>query len=297
MRALKLLFAAGLLFAAPVVVHADPPTYAQTVSACGTPNNTPVVGNPYPITMDTTGKLCFGGTTTATIAGTTSNATSGVATSSTNLPTVSYNYGFNGTTWDQLQVDGSKNLKVLGSAVASGFADGWDVTEGTKSDAATCATTNTLIACTRQLHADLIAALPVGSNIIGKVGIDQTTAVTTNGVIIAPSSAAAAGIAPVVTGSALACQVLKASAGNLYSTSGYVSAAAWIMVFNATSAPGDGTVTPAAVIYAANAGSWSALYDPVPLYLGTGITVCASSTGPYTKTAFSTSNFITGQVN
>src|ERR1035437_10353557 len=34
--------------------------------------------------------------------GSTSNASSGVATSSTNGPTVSYNYGVNGITWDQL---------------------------------------------------------------------------------------------------------------------------------------------------------------------------------------------------
>lgn len=46
-------------------------------------------------------------------AGATSNASSGVATSSTNNPGVSYNYGFNGTTWDQLQVDASKFLKVI----------------------------------------------------------------------------------------------------------------------------------------------------------------------------------------
>ena len=55
--------------------------------------------------------------------GSTSNASSGVATSSTNGPTVSYNYGFNGTTWDQLQVDGSKYLKincVTGCAGGSG---------------------------------------------------------------------------------------------------------------------------------------------------------------------------------
>lgn len=31
---------------------------AQTVSACGTPNNTPVVGSSYPVTQDTTGVLC-----------------------------------------------------------------------------------------------------------------------------------------------------------------------------------------------------------------------------------------------
>lgn len=39
--------------------RADPPSYAQTVAVCGTPNNTPVAGNPYPITMDETGSLCI----------------------------------------------------------------------------------------------------------------------------------------------------------------------------------------------------------------------------------------------
>lgn len=52
--------------------------------------------------------------------GSTSNASSGVATSSTNVPTVSYTYGFNGTTWDQLQVDASKNLKVTSAGLAQG---------------------------------------------------------------------------------------------------------------------------------------------------------------------------------
>jgi hypothetical protein len=40
-----------------------------------------------------------------------------------------------------------------------------------------------------QLHADMIAATPAGANIIGKVGIDQTTPGTTNGVVV--NSAAA----------------------------------------------------------------------------------------------------------
>jgi hypothetical protein len=38
--------------------------------------------------------------TPVAISGASSNASSGVATSSTNVPTVAYNYGFNGTTWD-----------------------------------------------------------------------------------------------------------------------------------------------------------------------------------------------------
>jgi hypothetical protein len=55
-------------------------------------------------------------TPAVTATGATSNASSGVATSSTNLPSVAYNYGFNGTTWDQLQVDSLKNLKVAQNA-------------------------------------------------------------------------------------------------------------------------------------------------------------------------------------
>jgi hypothetical protein len=38
--------------------------------------------------------------TPVAVNGASSNASSGVATSSTNVPTVAYNYGFNGTTWD-----------------------------------------------------------------------------------------------------------------------------------------------------------------------------------------------------
>lgn len=44
--------------------------------------------------------------------GSVSNAASNVATSTTNNGAVSWLYGFNGATWDQLQVDGSKYLKV-----------------------------------------------------------------------------------------------------------------------------------------------------------------------------------------
>jgi hypothetical protein len=83
---------------------------AQTVSACGAPNNSPVVPNSYPITQDPTGKLCTA--SSASIAGSTSNASDAVATSSNSLPAVSWIYGFNGTTWDRLRDDGSFNLKV-----------------------------------------------------------------------------------------------------------------------------------------------------------------------------------------
>src|SRR5262249_44241366 len=86
--------------AIPVVLASDESAHPVTQSGTW---NVGQSGAPWSVTGS-------GGTFPVT--GTTSNAGSAVATSVTNLPSVVYNYGFNGTTWDQLQVDGSKSLKV-----------------------------------------------------------------------------------------------------------------------------------------------------------------------------------------
>lgn len=54
---------------------------AQTVSACGTPNNTPVTGNPYAITMDPQGRVCENSSATTTPLAVTSTNISGTITS------------------------------------------------------------------------------------------------------------------------------------------------------------------------------------------------------------------------
>lgn len=109
-----------------------------------------------------------------------------------------------------------------------------------------------------------------------------------------PTADTTLGITSTETGSALACLVVKAGAGNLYSLSGNVNVAdTWIMVFNATAAPGDGAVTPK-FAYKFPAGPWSVDFGSLPRAFSTGITVCASSTGPFTKTAYATNNFIAG---
>lgn len=61
-----------------------------------------------------------------------SNASSAVATGSTNVPVVAYLYGYNGTTWDQFQVDASKNLKinVAAGTIAGAETQGSAVTGG-----------------------------------------------------------------------------------------------------------------------------------------------------------------------
>lgn len=72
----------------------------------------------------------------------------------------------------------------VGTAVT--IADGADVTQGTKADAAVTDPTSsgTLMAFIKGILTQLQAAIPAGANIIGKLGIDQTTPGTTNGVVI-----------------------------------------------------------------------------------------------------------------
>ena len=105
-----------------------------------------------------------------------------------------------------------------------------------------------------------------------------------------PSPLPSAGLAPVTSSSLEANHVIKASAGNLYSfevsaDSTLSSAAWWVMVYNATSAPGDGAVTPTKC-FAQVSGTASASYAwPTPIYFAAGIVVGVSTTGCFTKTA------------
>jgi hypothetical protein len=104
-----------------------------------------------------------------------------------------------------------------------------------------------------------------------------------------PSSASGAGVAPVVSTAAEACHVLKASAGNLYGVTATTTATAtandWIMMFNATSAPADGTVTPVEWGHVSASGQYAWAAPTVPMAFSTGIVICLSTTGPFTKTA------------
>lgn len=110
-----------------------------------------------------------------------------------------------------------------------------------------------------------------------------------------PNSNANSALVPVVSTTLESCHVLKASAGNLYSLAVTIQATTVIVqVFNATSAPGDGAVTPIwsmPVISNGTLGgnSWN---FAIPVRGSTGLTVCASSaTTPFTKTASATAMF------
>ena len=69
-----------------------------------------------------------------------------------------------------------------GSGGAVTIADGADVALGTTSDAAWSSGSGTAIAILKNIAGGIAGSIPAGSALIGKVGIDQTTPGTTNGV-------------------------------------------------------------------------------------------------------------------
>ena len=130
----------------------------------------------------------------------------------------------------------------------------------------------------------------------------QYVAVGADGFIVSsniqPSSSATFGLSSSSTAALASSQIVKASAGNLYSfevsaDSTLSGAPWWVMIFNATTLPADGAVTPAKC-YAMSSGQVSASYAwNVPVQFSTGIVIGVSTTGCFTKTA-SAHAFISG---
>lgn len=114
----------GLLLASAAQAQqvVNPLPNAGAYGAYNSSSPTCISGTGCWLQTDINGNLKITGTVTSSIAGTTSNASSGVVTSSTNVPTVSYNYLWNGTTWDQAPGTTANGSYVQG-AVASGAAD------------------------------------------------------------------------------------------------------------------------------------------------------------------------------
>lgn len=106
---------------------------------------------------------------------------------------------------------------------------------------------------------------------------------------------AGCGVAAVVSTAVETGHVIKASAGNLYGfqvTTG--ASAGFVMVFNSATVPAAGAVTPVKCYRVAANSSFGVSYSPLPLYLGTGVSL-AFSVGAdcFTKTDSATA-FISG---
>ena len=170
------LFAVGIVPSLAIAQGAGSAINAYTVTACGTPPQTYTAGQTYQVLQDIHGVLCApgGSGTPSVVTGNVSNGADAVAPTTTNIGTDAFNYGWNGTGWDRLQVDASKFLKVI---------------------------------------------LQAGVAIIGKVGIDQTTPGTTNGVQIVgslPATTPSAGTATTIVSGGVAVTLVTGPVNGCY---------------------------------------------------------------------------------
>lgn len=125
-------------------------------------------------------------------------------------------------------------------------------------------------------------------------GATQSSGLGVTAAGLVPCGASQGAIASTATSVAASNIVLKASAGNLFSLCANAGASAgYLMVFDATSAPVDGAVTP---IWSAPIAANGMFFTDFayPIRCATGITLVFSTTGPFTKTASATA-FLSGQ--
>ena len=151
--------------------------------------------------------------------------------------------------------------------------------------------TGTIVAANIDLSSVAGVALGVPANFGSSPGAVRVQSV--NAAII-PNSTAGTQTAAVASS-----HVLKASAGALINVTVTIGATSgWLMIFEATSAPADGAVTPKYCRYVKSdgtGGASSVSWGDLPLTFATGITAVFSSTGCFTKTASATAYF-SGQV-
>lgn len=134
------------------------------------------------------------------------------------------------------------------------------------------------------------------TNPVGVKGADGSTIASTSNAV----PTAGAPLTSVQTSALAANQIVSASATNLWSfdvaADSTLSAAPWwIMIYNNTSAPADGAVTPTKC-YALPAGATTFSGGfPAGVAFSTGVVIGVSTTGCFSKTA-STHAFISGDV-
>ena len=181
-----------------------------------------------------------------------------------------------------LQLDAAGNLKTTATIVAGDIEIGAVELKNSTTDTRA----NVLAASTAAQATDtpLVVALhpsspvPAGTNNIGDVDV------LTN-VLPTPSAAAGVGIANVFSAALETGHVIKASAGNLYGFTGTTtSVAGYFLIFNSTTVPAAGAVTPIEAFFCGAFGSVSREWAR-PLVCATGISIgFSSAVTPFTKT-------------
>lgn len=131
------------------------------------------------------------------------------------------------------------------------------------------------------------------TGINGVTPLVGTGATGTGSLRVTPASVGQASSSALAANQVVCAAACSLASFNVSADSTLSGAAWWVMIYNATSAPADGAVTPAKC-YAASSGTTSLNGAfPSPATFTTGVVIGVSTTGCFTKTA-STHAFISG---
>src|ERR1700722_7734918 len=218
--------------------------------------------------------------TTVSVTGAVSNASSGAATSSTNIPNISYNYGFNGTTWDQLQVDSNKYLKtdntswangVLGAMANYGTSPGAILVPGVNAFVTnTVSVTGTFFQTTQPVSVASLPALTTSTAAIGTVGGNVNVTPTNCSGTITTGGTAQNAFAATAT-------IHGFTIANIDSTAGS-GEPLWIS-FTTTAAPSTAGSYPLSAPAATTFTGLSSYSSPLGFGMNTALSVIGATTG------------------
>lgn len=137
----------------------------------------------------------------------------------------------------------------------------------------------------------LLMLLALGAYLLGAFPAHGADA---SGVAIAPNFQQQFAIAPTRSVAAEGSRIFKASPGNLYSLVTTTGATpGFVLLYDATTAPVDGAVTPQACYVVAASTTYVIDFTPgPPARFNTGIVAVFSSTGCFTQTTSATAMFM-----
>lgn len=180
----------------------------------------------------------------------------------------------------QVRLDSSGALVISSGATGSSA----NQVQGTQADSST-ATGNPVNVAGRYT-----STLPTLTN--GQAAQFRLTQNGAQAVSTTPTVDANVAIVPSASAAVESGRVLKASAGNLYRLSTTTGASAgYLLVFNSTTVPADGAVTPLICRAIAATSTLTVSFADIPARFSTGISVSFSTTGCFTKTASETAFF------
>lgn len=179
---------------------------------------------------------------------------------------------------------------AAGSALADSQGSATGGTAGTQSTGAGCidqapslsSGQQATLSCDANGNLKVIVTGGSGGTVTANQGTPNAGGTSAWPVISNPSAGTAAGLTSVQSSAVETSHAIKASPGNLYdfnvSADATLSAAVWeVMIFNATSPPSAGAVTPVKC-YQVPAGTTSVSGAfPTPLFMGTGISITVST--------------------